>query len=719
MVEKLKELSEKIKTASTPNLFYERAMIYYSQNKLDLALHDCNEGLKLDANHQHCYCLLSEIYIKQKHFKELIDKCQKEIEECNTSPLPYIALGITFNEKMEYDKAIENFNKAIELDPNLVTAYNCRGDVYSNLKQYEQALKEYCKAIELDPNYVDAYNNRGVVYADQKQYVEALEEYNKAIELNPYLATLYINRGMLYADQNKFDDALTSINKAIELNPTSTDAYFSRAIIYNKKNQLKEALRDYKESEKFNSDAYLKSVINDKIKFIEARLEARKVKDNLSMVIENTENISSSISINKKRQNDFYSHNAILNSVDIPVFTVLRKWNSFTPIIGSGFRSSKGGGYFFKVGNKGIVIDPGFNFIENFMLEGHKFIEIDAILITHAHNDHTADLDSLLTLLHKYNDDLLGSYFEEKKDSIVDKVLESYGYSREDLRTDPSKKEDVENKVNKRYSESKKVITLYITSGTFKKFASFFALKKSINYKVIIIDAEITNTIEIDGLRINVIRASHDDIMSDNSSVGFCFEYGEFALVYSGDTGILEIEEFYENLKTKLNNKKIALLANIGGFKDSEKMYYNGAPNKKEIFYKNHLGRLGVARLVEILSPSLCIISEFGEEFSGYRIEIAKIFQEIYKDTVFLPADIGLKLNTNMEVCAIVESRRTILNHTNTLNQVGFKLEFINFKDIKTGEVEQISQLYYFKSGIDEISLGKSKVAQFYESFKY
>ena len=72
--------------------------------------------------------------------------------------------------------------------------------------------------------------------------------------------------------------------------------------------------------------------------------------------------------------------------------SVLRKWNSYTPILPSEKGDNKGGGYFLYHRGKGIVIDPGFNFIENFYQEGFKVADIDAVLITHAHNDHTVDL---------------------------------------------------------------------------------------------------------------------------------------------------------------------------------------------------------------------------------------------------------------------------------------------------------------------------------------
>ena len=76
----------------------------------------------------------------------------------------------------------------------------------------------------------------------------------------------------------------------------------------------------------------------------------------------------------------------------------MRRWNSYTPVITEKFKENLGGGYFFVCEGKGIVIDPGYNFIENFIEYGFSLGDIDSIVMTHAHDDHTADFEPLLSL---------------------------------------------------------------------------------------------------------------------------------------------------------------------------------------------------------------------------------------------------------------------------------------------------------------------------------
>lgn len=84
---------------------------------------------------------------------------------------------------------------------------------------------------------------------------------------------------------------------------------------------------------------------------------------------------------------------------------VLRRWQSINPKIPRpGEHKLRGGGYFLLWQGKGIVIDPGYNFIQNFYDEGFSLADIDAVVITHSHPDHDDDFSTLITLIREWNE---------------------------------------------------------------------------------------------------------------------------------------------------------------------------------------------------------------------------------------------------------------------------------------------------------------------------
>ncbi|MFH1680695.1 MAG: MBL fold metallo-hydrolase, partial [Candidatus Eisenbacteria bacterium] len=83
---------------------------------------------------------------------------------------------------------------------------------------------------------------------------------------------------------------------------------------------------------------------------------------------------------------------------------VLRRWQSFAPRIPrQGGERLRGGGYYLLWHGRGIVIDPGYDFIENFYDEGFSLADVHAVIVTHSHPDHDDDLSSLTTLIHEWN----------------------------------------------------------------------------------------------------------------------------------------------------------------------------------------------------------------------------------------------------------------------------------------------------------------------------
>ena len=131
-------------------------------------------------------------------------------------------VGVVYNNKGEYEKALESFNKAIELDSGFPLAYNNRGWAYLELGQYDNAIIDCTKAIELDPRLAFAYSNRGLAYIRLGQFEQAISDCTRAIELDPGLALAYSNRGQAYINIGKYEEAIADLDKAVELNPKLT-----------------------------------------------------------------------------------------------------------------------------------------------------------------------------------------------------------------------------------------------------------------------------------------------------------------------------------------------------------------------------------------------------------------------------------------------------------------------------------------------------------------
>ena len=74
---------------------------------------------------------------------------------------------------------------------------------------------------------------------------------------------------------------------------------------------------------------------------------------------------------------------------------MLKSMSSSSPLLYNSLLSSHiftGGGIYLRWNNKGITIDPGYGFIENMYKHELYIQDIDIVIVTHFHIDHTGDL---------------------------------------------------------------------------------------------------------------------------------------------------------------------------------------------------------------------------------------------------------------------------------------------------------------------------------------
>jgi len=156
----------------------------------------------------------------------------------------YYALGIAYDDKEEYDKAIEAYKKAVEINPQREEAYNNMGIAHKNKKEYDKAIEAYKKAVEINPQKDEAYyNNMGNAYGDKKEYDKAIEAYEKAVEINPQREEAYYNMGNSYRNKKEYDKAIEAYKKAVEINPQKDEAYNSMGNAYYSLGQLDEVIK--------------------------------------------------------------------------------------------------------------------------------------------------------------------------------------------------------------------------------------------------------------------------------------------------------------------------------------------------------------------------------------------------------------------------------------------------------------------------------------------
>lgn len=162
-------------------------------------LFDLSEGLETPVQTIYLACLLgflsvgAFLVVRQVLIRRELEEAAKVLGERvragEATAEDHFELGVILLRKKLFTQATKSLEKARkewEGEPEeLAPVHNALGYSFFNLENIDRAIMEYRRAVELQPGYVTAWNNLGDALESQKKYAEALEAYNEALSYAP------------------------------------------------------------------------------------------------------------------------------------------------------------------------------------------------------------------------------------------------------------------------------------------------------------------------------------------------------------------------------------------------------------------------------------------------------------------------------------------------------------------------------------------------------
>lgn len=247
----------------------------------------------------------------------------------------------------------------------------------------------------------------------------------------------------------------------------------------------------------------------------------------------------------------------------------------------------------------GIVVDPGINFIRNAVSAGLSIKDIDVVILTHSHVDHTSDFEGIVTLFHEIN------------------------APRYNMGLDPIR------------------FSLYTSIGAMNKYCNLISFSYDMFKEVLVMNPDSSYSLS-DSIYMKTTPCQHRDLFCSHpaSCVGLKFYCGEEPRPIIGITSDTGYNSQLRSDFADLGGNPVIL--HIGGIMDKEIEF---VPPPNIPLYKDHLGLRGVLNFIFDVKPSAAIISEFGEEFRETRTSISELLQQQFVGkTKVIPADVGFTI---------------------------------------------------------------------------
>lgn len=156
--------------------------------------------------------------IAHSKFDEIKNLLEPNFSKIDKIPQLLNALGITYIEMKNYDKAIEVLEKSLKLKSKQAPVYNLLGLAYKSKRINFKAIYYLKKGLGIDRSFGPLYSNLGLAYMQVGQSKLACEYLNKALKYNDksehyqiLLALLFAKQHDLSATNEEFLDLATKV----------------------------------------------------------------------------------------------------------------------------------------------------------------------------------------------------------------------------------------------------------------------------------------------------------------------------------------------------------------------------------------------------------------------------------------------------------------------------------------------------------------------------
>lgn len=242
--------------ATFSRAYHQRAHIYHSQNKQDLAIADLSKEIAIKPS-AHSLGLRGLIYGMKRKERECLNDCTKAIA-MEPSAVSYANRARQHHNFNSLDLAQQDYSKAIDLfrarkENDLLYHYlTVRSEFLAQRGMFKEALNDCTELFKLKPNAERTYRVRGYVRALHKDYAGACADFTSASNMNPTCQQSLLNRSETYLKLGRYDLAVLDAHTAISLNPTNPEAHYQMATMHHRMNQLDKAIDSYSKAITFN-----------------------------------------------------------------------------------------------------------------------------------------------------------------------------------------------------------------------------------------------------------------------------------------------------------------------------------------------------------------------------------------------------------------------------------------------------------------------------------
>ena len=164
------------------------------------------------------------------HWRSAVSLFTRAVEVTQNNWRIQVNLGMALHDEGRVDEAISQFQTMLLIAPThdealfyKALARNGLGMAYERKGEYEKAIAQYLETLRIIPHFAVANNNLGETLIKQKKHTEAIHYFEQALKYNPEYAVAHQNLARSLASLGVTDRAQFHIREARRLDPRICD----------------------------------------------------------------------------------------------------------------------------------------------------------------------------------------------------------------------------------------------------------------------------------------------------------------------------------------------------------------------------------------------------------------------------------------------------------------------------------------------------------------
>jgi tetratricopeptide (TPR) repeat protein/tRNA A-37 threonylcarbamoyl transferase component Bud32 len=255
--EALKRLEQKPNGELRYVLLVNRALMRSQRGRLDEAVGDFQEAIRLDPRHYNALAGLAQVFQRQKRWDEAVEQFTRAIAlKPNWAPL---YRGRAAVQMMRDDAspahraaALGDLEDAIRYEqprkPVLAGDHTSRGELLRRSERLKEALAACDAALRIVPDHDQAHRLRVLVLLDLKRHDEVIRACDGALAHGKPWADIHEIRGVARSGRGDFAGAIDDYSQALALRPGRPRVLTLRGLAYLAADSPRLALRDLDEA---------------------------------------------------------------------------------------------------------------------------------------------------------------------------------------------------------------------------------------------------------------------------------------------------------------------------------------------------------------------------------------------------------------------------------------------------------------------------------------